>query len=177
MEQGESSEVRAVCRALVEELERGRKLLIALTDEEYSAEFEELELRSIGAHHRHVLDSCAAFLSGHPAGAIDYRRRGRSRVVENQRSEGVARADLLMESFATFVAPDTRVEVRDTLEPGKPPVVTRSTDARELLFLLEHMVHHHAMMRVCARGMGVRVPAEFGVAPSTLEALGVGSSA
>ena len=44
-----------------------------------------------------------------------------------------------------------------------------STVRRELDFLLSHTVHHYALIAMSLRLRGLPVPAELGVAPSTLE--------
>ena len=46
---------------------------------------------------------------------------------------------------------------------------TASTVGRELAYLLSHTIHHYALIRLLAYDHGVRLDAEFGVAPSTLK--------
>ena len=41
--------------------------------------------------------------------------------------------------------------------------------ARELEFLVSHTVHHYALVAVLAHAHGVIMPADFGMAPSTLK--------
>ncbi len=45
---------------------------------------------------------------------------------------------------------------------------TATTAARELVYCLAHAHHHFALIAVIARLNGVRLPADFGLAPSTL---------
>ena len=50
---------------------------------------------------------------------------------------------------------------------GNSPV-TRSTLARELVYCIAHAIHHYALISVMARLMEVKLPENFGVAPSTV---------
>ena len=45
---------------------------------------------------------------------------------------------------------------------------TGSTVQRELMYVLSHTVHHYAIISLLALQSGVKLDAEFGVAPSTL---------
>lgn len=160
----------ALCQALAAELEAGRKLLLRLTDEAYAIDLGAVGLRSLGAHERHVLDVCEALLDGLAEGTVDYRNRARHRVDEVERHSALERAARVIEAFVTLEATDRPLEVRDTLVPGRAPAVTHSSLGRELLFLFQHVVHHHALMRIAARMLGVPTPPGFGTAPSTIEA-------
>jgi uncharacterized damage-inducible protein DinB len=46
-------------------------------------------------------------------------------------------------------------------------VVTQSSLGRELAFVLNHTVHHQALLAVLLAVQGRRVPVGFGYAPST----------
>jgi len=54
---------------------------------------------------------------------------------------------------------------------GGEPVSARSTVARELNYVVAHAIHHYALIAVIAGISGIRLPREFGVAPSTLNHL------
>jgi hypothetical protein len=43
--------------------------------------------------------------------------------------------------------------------------------AREVMFCVGHAIHHYAILRILCAGVGVKLPHEFGVAPSTLKHL------
>ena len=43
--------------------------------------------------------------------------------------------------------------------------------AREVMFCVGHAIHHYAILRLLCAGVGVKLPYEFGVAPSTLKHL------
>jgi uncharacterized damage-inducible protein DinB len=46
--------------------------------------------------------------------------------------------------------------------------ITDSTFGRELVYAIAHAIHHYALISVMARLMEVKLPEQFGVAPSTV---------
>jgi uncharacterized damage-inducible protein DinB len=60
------------------------------------------------------------------------------------------------------------VNVRSQIDAGGQSVWAGSTVARELAFVISHTVHHSAAIALLATRMGpCRLPARFGLAPST----------
>jgi hypothetical protein len=47
--------------------------------------------------------------------------------------------------------------------------VVGSNLAREVMFCVGHAIHHYAILKVLCAGVGIKLPYEFGVAPSTLK--------
>ena len=47
--------------------------------------------------------------------------------------------------------------------------VISSTVGRELQYLLDHTIHHYAIIAIILKAQSITVPEEFGVAPSTLK--------
>ncbi|MGA6951994.1 MAG: hypothetical protein WBY96_13425 [Candidatus Sulfotelmatobacter sp.] len=46
-----------------------------------------------------------------------------------------------------------------------------SNVAREVMFCIGHAIHHYAILKLLCSGVGVTLPREFGIAPSTLKHL------
>ena len=46
-----------------------------------------------------------------------------------------------------------------------------SNVAREIMFCVGHAIHHYAILKLLCAGVGVDLPYEFGIAPSTLKHL------
>jgi len=51
---------------------------------------------------------------------------------------------------------------------GKTPVMA-SNVGRELAYCAGHAIHHYAIIRLICSHLGIEVPKEFGIAPSTLQ--------
>jgi hypothetical protein len=139
------------------EFARAARLIATLNDRIYA---------KVGGHFRHNLDFANSFLNGLAGGMIDYHRRERDPRVESDRRYAIERVLLLTRRLRNLSVTETELFVSSEIEPG---VRHRSSVARELEFLHSHTVHHHALIAEKLRSAGVKLSADFGVAPSTLE--------
>lgn len=149
-------------------LRQGLALLDALDAETYAAAHG--GRASIGAHLRHCTDFYNSFLRGLESGRVDYDARRRDAAVETDRGAAArALADIAERLAALAPADFGRVlEVKTDLPDDGPFAWSRSTLARELLFLTSHTVHHFALIALLMRQRGLDPGDDFGVAPSTL---------
>jgi uncharacterized damage-inducible protein DinB len=157
-------------RPLVELLHQLFDLVESLTDEEYVRKPVGVVESSVGGHVRHNLDHVAALLRGLQAGEVCYDDRARGTDVERDR---VAAMDAILSlerelSEVEWSEAPERVRLSALVAPGLPPVVSPTSPARELAFVVSHTIHHNALIGVMVKLLGVPVPAEFGYAPSTL---------
>ena len=49
--------------------------------------------------------------------------------------------------------------------------ITFSVWRKEVMFCVGHAIHHYAILKLLCAGVGVKLPYEFGIAPSTLKHL------
>jgi len=124
---------------------------------------------SIGAHVRHCLDHVHAVLDRMPDGTMSYDHRRRHPMLEECRHVAVTALEAAVERLeqVTTRAQDAPVvlETQVDREGGRVQVV--SSMARELVFVLQHTIHHQALVALLLAGRGVPVPLTFGYAPST----------
>lgn len=148
-----------------------RDLLRGLDPDAYRAPAEEFGLYPVGAHLRHALDLYDCFLRGVRSGeVVDYEARTRDVRVEEDPAFALATLDRLERELGEAAAAGwpERVAVLGDRPREELATVAASTPQRELQFLLHHAIHHLALVAVVLRAHGVAVPADFGVAPSTL---------
>ena len=127
---------------------------------------------AVGAQLRHCLDFYDAFLAGTRTHRIDYDARERDVHTETDRAFAlarIARTEAQLRALDAASLPD-RLYVRVGGEVGVESHWADSSPERELDVLLSHTVHHWALIAAALRHAGHDVPAEFGVAPSTLRA-------
>lgn len=157
--------------ALKDLLRQQADFVAGLSDAAYAGQPDELT-SSIGCHLRHALDHVRALLQGVDTGVVNYDARERGVLIERSRAEArrqtLAWIHRLDDLSARFRMIDRSLCVRSLVDACGAEVVSRSSLARELAFVLNHTTHHHAMMAAAARSMGAEVPADFGVAPATL---------
>jgi hypothetical protein len=130
----------------------------------------------VGVHFRHVFDHYRAFLMGLATDEIDYDARNRQVPLESDRQLAIAAAlgflgdlDRITPGMADR---PMRITLRSVAEEGGAPDWSHSSLKRELQFLVSHTVHHYALIKELLRRSGFDAGEEFGVAPSTLAALG-----
>jgi len=125
---------------------------------------------AIGEHVRHLLDHYLGFFDGlENDGRIDYEARRRDARIERDLEFARTLLREVIGRLTRLEGTDLGVRIQVRIEvAGGDPVWADSCPARELCFLVNHTVHHCALIGVICRANGVGVPADFGVAPSTL---------
>lgn len=134
-----------------------------LSPEEYCRPCAEISDATIGQHIRHILEMYQCLDKSYLSGEVEYDARQR---------------DLLLQTVPE-VALQAISRLQSTLEKKNKPMTLRfSTDGhqmqiptnyeRELLYNLEHSIHHQALIKVAIRNSEASVSDSFGVAKSTL---------
>lgn len=131
----------------------------------YSATCRALSDASIGQHTRHIIELYQCLLAGYETGIINYDDRKRNVQLEKDINLAMhavhdiklnlQRAD--KEVFVHCLADEESVSIK-------------SNYYREVLYNLEHCIHHQALIRVALLTIdGLHIAADFGVAHSTLQ--------
>ena len=124
---------------------------------------------TVGAHVRHCLDHVRALVSQIDSGELTYDSRLRGTGVETEPGVAVEEIDRLCAELQQLErAPlDAPVRLQSMIERDGAAVKTTSTLGREVAFVIQHTIHHLAIVAVLLEQLGVRVPSDFGLAPST----------
>lgn len=158
-------------RLNIEFLRQGRTLLEQLDDETYTACDPPVYNSGIGEHMRHILEHYEMFAGGLAAGFIDYDARRRDLTVSSSCAAAAERLDSIIAALSAVDAADRPIEVKlaaSKFETHDDPR-SDSTVKRELQYLQAHTIHHFALIAMILRMRRIDVPADFGVAPSTLQ--------
>mgnify|MGYP003671686920 CR=1 FL=1 len=141
--------------------------LSEITDIQYSQPIEALSCATIGQHLRHVIELFMELNKGYSCGTINYELRKRDFRIETNRTFAIAALTEILNSIDKVDKPlmlvcDYSIEDEDTIS-----IIT--TYNRELIYNIEHAVHHMALIKVGLNLISdLKLPAEFGVAASTL---------
>lgn len=156
-------------------LEQLRDLIAGLPPSVYRASPAPRVSGSVGEHVRHCLDHVSALVSATAGGELSYDRRIRGTTIETDPRTAVTEIERLVVRIDRLPssALDRTVTLSTLLELDHPPLAVRSTVARELAFVIQHTIHHCALIAVLLEWQGWRVPHGFGVAPSTVRARAV----
>lgn len=151
---------------------QGLGLLFELRDHAYSSVATAPFNASIGQHYRHVLEHFQSLIRGISAREINYDARERNPRLQGEVTYAtIATCDVLRGlkrySEETLARP---CKVINSVGYGASnPSTFESNASRELAYCIGHAIHHYAIVRLICHELGVTVPAEFGVAPSTLK--------
>ena len=168
------SSEEAPCELPVAALERALEelaaVVAALSPEAYRNRLMPNVSGSIGEHVRHCLDHVSALVSADPSSYLSYDRRGRGTPVETDAAHALRCIQLLRIKVAVgrwSTRLDDPICVMSTVARGGAMLTSMSTLGRELAFVLNHTIHHQAMIGLLASLHGCDVPDGFGLAPST----------
>jgi hypothetical protein len=125
---------------------------------------------TIGQHLRHTLEFFLCFEKGYDEGLINYDKRAHDKLIETDKFIAL---DTLSRISGFIQALNSNKDLR--LEVGydlaADDFVTIDTNAvRELVYNIEHAVHHMAIMKIGVREIAsyVTLPPDFGIAASTI---------
>ncbi len=122
----------------------------------------------IGAHIRHVHDHFKALFQGLETGTVNYNRRNRESEAEREITLSEAEHQTIMTrmSNATLVHPRLFIISEIDCFVSENAELPSSIE-RELLYLINHTIHHVAIIKLILQYHGIDAPAYLGIAPST----------
>ena len=163
---------RSLTHSIEEVLRQGLVLLEGTEEKTYTSALAGVASGTVGAHYRHVLEHFVCVLEGLTSRRINYDARKRDIQIETSITYARVVTEALIEDFRT-ISPtlfERECSVIYTVAYGdSEPEEVRSTVAREIMFSVGHAIHHYAIIKLLCAGLGVQLPYEFGVAPSTLK--------
>ncbi|RCR69653.1 hypothetical protein [Larkinella punicea] len=145
-------------------------VIAQLEPHEYTRPLDLLMGSSVGKHLRHIIEFYALSLTAYHTGYLNYDRRIRQESLENSPTEAVAAIQQMMAQLACCTE-DRLLELEASYSPDAiPDVAILTTFYRELLYNIEHAIHHSAIIRIGLEAVfpHVQIPAHFGVAHATV---------
>ena len=144
-----------------------RTVLDQLTTEQYQTPSANLSGSSVGQHTRHIIELFQCLLAGYDKGIVCYDERKRDALIETDPSFAHA---LLNEIIASIEQDNKEIVLTGVYdETSTEQLKLTSNYHRELLYNLEHTVHHMALIRVGLKEFNAEpVTEHFGIASSTI---------
>jgi hypothetical protein len=131
----------------------------------YTNPCEALSDATIGQHTRHIIELYQCLLAGYALGKINYDERKRNPLYEN---DIMAAVEVIKEIKQNLDQPDKEVNI--FCGSNDESVSIESNYYREVLYNLEHCIHHQALIKVALLTVkNISIDDGFGVAPSTLQ--------
>lgn len=151
---------------------QGLGLLFELRDKTFSHFAGTPFNASVGQHYRHVLEHFQSLIRGLRAGEINYDARERNPRLQSEVAyASIATCDVLraLKKYTDEILSRNCSVINSVGYGASHASRFESNVSRELGYCIGHAIHHFAIVRLICHEIDVRVPAEFGVAPSTLK--------
>jgi uncharacterized damage-inducible protein DinB len=157
---------------ILEVLDQGERLLSEISDDAYTHKIPTAFSSSIGGHYRHCLDHFRILLDAVKAGGLNYDHRERDTLIENDRYAALNATRELRKNWSTLepgcLGRALEVTCKVSYAAGDSQKSISSV-SREIMYVVAHAVHHYALIGIMGVLMDLKLPAGFGVAPSTLK--------
>ncbi|WP_395627695.1 hypothetical protein [Daejeonella sp.] len=136
-----------------------------LSFDEYTRKISLLSNGTIGDHTRHIIELFQQLLQGYETGNVDYDKRKRNIEIQ-------LNIDFAVESIASII----RLLEKDNkslnlnTEWNNNEAIIETNYYRELMYNIEHCIHHQAIIKISFLLLGKNELSEnFGVAKSTIK--------
>ena len=139
-----------------------------LTPAEYIAPSKILFNATIGQHVRHIIELYICLYNGYETGLVNYEKRKRDLRIEQDQ----VFANELMQMICNNIDKPGKTLLLESNydEQSEDCMIVDTNYFRELLYNLEHTVHHMALIRVGINDIAsITIPEGFGVASSTIK--------
>jgi hypothetical protein len=141
------------------------ELLNQLSEKEYSKPCFELSGASIGEHTRHVIEMFQCLNQNYDLGVVNYDKRDRNVLIQTNTDFAV---QMILDVKNSIQRENKKLELQQMIDGTA--IKIQSNYYRELLYNLEHCIHHQALIKVAIlKFENVAVDENFGVARSTVE--------
>jgi len=149
----------------IQTIEQFKEILSKLSQEDYVRPCAELSNATIGQHTRHLIELYQCLINGYDAAQICYDKRKRDTKIQEEIDFAIVQ---LCNVQKQLEKPNKELKV--SYELGEDEVFLESNYFREVMYNLEHAIHHHALIKVGINVMTtLELPESFGVAPSTMQ--------
>jgi hypothetical protein len=149
-------------------LEQLEFIIEKLSDDQYTAPVSLLSNATIGQHARHIIEFFLELDKGYYNGIVNYDKRKRDYEIESNRYFAIQKLD---EIKNRLLSDDKNLLLKIELSAEDCSEIEVKTNYfRELIYNLEHTVHHMALMRIGVASVSdILLPEKFGVAASTIK--------
>jgi uncharacterized damage-inducible protein DinB len=139
-----------------------------LSDQQFCTPIPLLGNSTIGQHIRHILEFYIELDNGYPIGLIDYNGRKRDHDLQTYRESAIHK----IQQISNLIKLENKV-LNVTVDFDSEEGITQQLPSnyfRELMYNIEHTVHHMALIRVgISLCSSILLPEDFGLAASTIK--------
>lgn len=146
-------------------LEQFKEVLLQIPENCYAKPCKTLSQATIGQHTRHIIELYQCLLKGYDLNKVSYDKRERDKRIETDVNFAIFHLEQIQNLLEK---PDKRLIMVYELDGNEEKM--ESNYFREVMYNLEHTIHHQALIKVGINQLTeILLPASFGVAPSTIQ--------
>jgi len=140
-------------------------LLSQLNDDDYCCPCHDLSNATIGEHTRHIIEMFQCLENQYETGIVNYDNRKRDYAIQ---SNTAFAKDCIATILNQVDKENKELQIQQIVDGEE--LLIQSNYQRELLYNLEHCIHHQALIKVAIiQSNSVAIDQNFGVARSTIE--------
>jgi hypothetical protein len=155
--------------AAIDILHQLQHLIGQVSQADFCKPSQNLSESTLGQHVRHTMEFFICFQTGFHNGVINYDKRAHDKLMESDKNVALSVLGDIIQ-FILQIKEDRTLKLE--IGASNDPVTTISTNcSRELLYNIEHAIHHMALIRIGVQEVApyVNLGKHFGVAASTIE--------
>lgn len=147
-------------------LKEQQHLLQKISLENYTFPIASLDGSTVGGHTRHIIEFLEILLNSYFSDSINYDERKRNLELEENPQKAV---EIISKILSEINLPNKNLILHQTI--GNISLEITTNFYRELLYNIEHCIHHQALIKVAFNEMKMShlLNKNFGVAPSTIQ--------
>lgn len=140
-------------------------LLDQLSDNDYAKPCSQLSNATIGEHTRHIIEMFQCLENFYDSGLVNYDKRERNNTIQTN-TEFAKKS--IVDIQNNLDKENKKIDLQQIIDGEE--IRIESNYHRELLYNLEHCIHHQALIKVAIMQYeNIKMDANFGVARSTIE--------
>jgi hypothetical protein len=140
-------------------------LVSQISDKDYCFPCYDLSNATIGEHTRHIIEMFQCLENQYENGVVNYDNRKRDYLIQTNTAFAKECIDTISSQIEK---PNKNLQLQQIVDGEE--LLIESNYNRELLYNLEHCIHHQALIKVAIiQSATVDVDENFGVARSTIE--------
>jgi hypothetical protein len=139
-----------------------------LSPDQYTKAIPTLSNASIGQHVRHIIEMFQCLEAGYETGVVNYEKRKRDPLIETNKDLAI---ELLQAIYKNLNRENKELILEAAYDETNDKVArVNSNYQREIIYNLEHTVHHMALVKIGIREVSnLSLPEGYGVASSTIK--------
>ena len=149
-------------------LEEIKSLIEEIPSGLYVEPLEVLNGSTIGQHFRHIIEFYLCLMQSKDKGLVCYDERKRDLRIEEDRQFSMDRCDDFIDFIQTVEGDSPLFLLADLSAGDGVQSKLRTSLERELAYVMDHGVHHLAIIKIALAEMHLNIGADIGVAAATL---------